>query len=152
RSSAGARFLLAPAGRGRLGGCMSFFIDHPFLIFLIAAVVQWGAAYAGDVIRRRGTGPTKDRWADFALVRAATLTLLGLIIGFSFQMAVTRYDERKKYEREEANAIGTEFLRADLLPAEDAGKVRAMLVKYVQQRVQFYTVDDEAALARVESE
>ncbi len=131
---------------------MTLFFDHPFLLFLVAVVVQWGAAYAGDVIRRRGAGPTEDKWEDFNLVRAATLTLLGLIIGFSFQMAITRYDQRKNYEREEANAIGTEFLRADLLPAEDAGKVRALLVKYVQQRMLFYTVHDEGGLARIESE
>jgi hypothetical protein len=131
---------------------MSLFIDHPFLLFLVAVAVQWGAAYAGDLIRRRGTGQTEDKWEDFNLVRAATLTLLGLIIGFSFQMAVTRYDERKKYEREEANTIGTEFLRADLLPAEDAGKVRASLSRYLQQRVLFYTVDDAAELARIDSE
>ena len=131
---------------------MALFFDHPFLLFLAAVVMQWVAAYAGDVIRRRGAGPTEDKWEDFNLVRAATLTLLGLIIGFSFQMAITRYDQRKNYEREEANAIGTEFLRADLLPAEDAGKVRASLIKYVQQRVLFYTVDDEAGLARIESE
>src|SRR5215475_13734036 len=116
---------------------MSFFIDHPFLFFLVAVAVQWGAAYAGDFIRRRGAGPAEDRRADFDLVRAATLTLLGLIIGFTFQMAVTRYDQRKTYEREEANAIGTEYLRADLLPAEDADKVRTLLVKYIQQRVLF---------------
>jgi hypothetical protein len=131
---------------------MTLFTDHPFLLFLVAVLVQWGAAYAGDLIRRRGKGPGEDRRADFDLVRAATLTLLGLIIGFSFQMAVTRYDERKKYEREEANAIGTEFLRADLLPAEDAGKVRSVLVKYIEQRVQFYTIDDGAVLARIETE
>jgi hypothetical protein len=131
---------------------MTLVFDHPFLLFLAAVVVQWAAAYAGDVVRRRGAGPTEDKWEDFNLVRAATLTLLALIIGFSFQMAISRYDQRKNYEREEANAIGTEFLRADLLSAEDAGKARALLIKYVQQRVQFYTVDDEAGLARIETE
>jgi hypothetical protein len=43
------------------------------------------------------------------------LTLLALIIGFSFSMAVSRYDQRKSYEEAEANAIGTEYARADLL-------------------------------------
>jgi hypothetical protein len=131
---------------------MTLFFDHPFLLFVVAVVVQWAAAYAGDFVRRRAMAPGKDRWADLDLVRAATLTLLGLIIGFSFQMAITRYDQRKTYEREEANAIGTEFLRADLLPAEDAAKVRALLAQYVQQRVLFYTIDDAAALARVDAE
>jgi hypothetical protein len=135
-----------------LRGCMTLVFDHPFLLFLLAVVVQWSAAYAGDFFRRRVSVPAQDKWADLDLVRAATLTLLVLIIGFSFQMAITRYDQRKTYEREEANAIGTEFLRADLLPAEDANKVRASLVKYVQQRVLFYTVDDQAALARIDSE
>lgn len=131
---------------------MNLLIDHPLLLFAVAVAVQWGAAYAGDVIRRRGKVPTKDKWEDFDLVRGATLTLLGLIVGFSFQMAISRYDQRKTYEREEANAIGTEFLRADLLPAEDSGKIRASLVKYVQQRVLYYTVDNDAELARIDSE
>ena len=54
------------------------------------------------------------------MVETATLTLLGLIIGFSFSMAITRYDLRKNYEEAEANAIGTEYVRAGLLPAADA--------------------------------
>jgi len=127
-------------------------LDHPYLLFVVTVVVQWGAAYAGDAVRRHGTAPGDDKRADFDLVRAATLTLLGLIIGFTFQMAISRYDQRKTYEREEANAIGTEYLRADLLPAEDADKVRALLSKYLQQRLLFYTVDDAASLARVDSE
>jgi hypothetical protein len=127
-------------------------LDHPYLLFVVTVIVQWGAAYAGDIIRRHWTTPTEDKRADFDLVRAATLTLLGLIIGFTFQMAISRYDQRKTYEREEANAIGTEYLRADLLPGEDAGKVRGLLSKYLEQRVLFYTVDDAASLARVESE
>jgi hypothetical protein len=131
---------------------MTLILDHPFLFFFVTIVVQWGAAYAGDLIRRRVVPPEENQRADFDLVRAATLTLLGLIIGFSFQMAISRYDQRKTYEREEANAIGTAYLRADLLPAEDANKLRSSLAKYIQQRVLFYTVDDGAALNRVDSE
>jgi hypothetical protein len=55
------------------------------------------------------------------------LTLFALIVGFTFSMAVTRYDLRKNYEEAEANAIGTEYLRADLLPTEDGTRVRALL-------------------------
>ena len=58
-------------------------------------------------------------------MQASTLTLLALIIGFRFSMAVSRYDLRKTYEEAEANAIGTEFVRAGLLPATDAAAVRA---------------------------
>ena len=80
----------------------------------------------------------EDIREDFGVILAATLTLLGLIIGFSFSMAMSRYDQRKNYEAAEANAIGTEYVRADLLPASDAAKVRALLRDYLDQRVLFY--------------
>jgi hypothetical protein len=64
--------------------------------------------------------------------------LLGLIIGFTFSMAVTRFDQRKNFEEEEANAIGTEYLRADLLPSTDADQVHQLLRTYLDQRIVFY--------------
>jgi hypothetical protein len=114
--------------------------DHPFIVFLVSLLAQWGAAYVGDRLRRRRPLGTKER-EDFDTVLTATLTLLALIIGFSFSMAVGRYDQRKNYEEAEANAIGTEFLRADLLPADDATKVRELLRRYVDQRITFYRGD-----------
>jgi len=39
--------------------------------------------------------------------------LLGLVIGFSLSMALSRYGQRKNHEEAEANAIGTEYMRAD---------------------------------------
>ena len=53
-------------------------------------------------------------------------------------MAVNRYDQRKTYEEAEANAIGTEYLRADLLGDDDAAKVRELLGTYIRQRISFY--------------
>ena len=72
-----------------------------------------------ETARARG-----QTWDSYGTILAATLTLLGLIIGFTFSMAVSRYDQRKNLEEEEANAIGTEYLRAGLLPAADAAKAR----------------------------
>ena len=89
----------------------------------------------------------KER-SDFGIVLGAALTLLGLIIGFSFSMAVNRYDQRKNYEEAEANAIGTEYVRADLLPAADAAQVQELLRKYTDLRVRFYTTRDDSRLAK----
>jgi hypothetical protein len=86
---------------------------------------------------------------DFDVILTATLTLLGLIIGFSFSMAISRYDQRKNYEEEEANAIGTEYLRADLLPSADAAKVRALLRAYLEQRILFYKTRDKQRLVQI---
>ena len=97
----------------------------------------WLSAQAGVALGHRR--PLKeDQREDFGLVQTATLTLLGLIIGFSFSMATGRYDLRKNYEEAEANAIGTEYVRADLLPAQDAAKIRGQLGKYLGLRVRFY--------------
>jgi hypothetical protein len=77
--------------------------------------------------------------SDFGIVEGASLTLLGLIIGFSFSMATGRYDLRKNYEEAEANAIGTEYVRTDLLPPDDASRVKALLREYTAQRIRFYS-------------
>ena len=86
------------------------------------------------------------------LCSGATLTLLGLIVGFAFSMAVGRYDQRKNYEEEEANAIGTEYVRAQLLPDTDAGKVQALLKQYLAQRILFYDVRDWDQLEKINSD
>jgi hypothetical protein len=89
---------------------------------------------------------------QFNLVLGATLTLLALIIGFAFSMAVGRYDQRKNYEEEEANAIGTEYVRAQLLPAPDTDKVQALLKQYLEQRILFYEVRNADRLSKVNSD
>src|SRR5207249_10760798 len=67
-------------------------------------------------------------------------------------MAISRYDQRKNYEEAEANAIGTEYVRADLLPPGDRARVRELLRMYVDERVLFYTTRDRGGLAKIRSE
>ena len=69
---------------------------------------------------RRQRKLDEDIREEFGQILSGTLTLLALIIGFIFLMAANHYDQRKNYEAEEANVIGTEYVRADLLPAADA--------------------------------
>ena len=83
---------------------------------------------------------------DFGLILGATLTLLGLIVGFTFSMAVNRYDQRKNYEEQEANAIDTEYLRLDGLPAANAAEARALMREYVDQRIVYYASSHEDLL------
>jgi hypothetical protein len=67
-------------------------------------------------------------------------------------MAVSRYDQRKNYEAAEANAIGTEYVRAGLLPAADAAKVRELLRHYFDQRVLYYSIRDDVQLGQVNND
>ena len=99
------RFFRAVVWENERAVCMNN-LDSPFFILTISLVAQCVAVYAGHLLRK--TRPlSADERDDFDIIRNATLTLLALIIGFSFSMAVSRYDQRKNYEEAEANAIGT---------------------------------------------
>ncbi|MBA2960932.1 MULTISPECIES: hypothetical protein [Ramlibacter] len=126
---------------------MSYVLNHPVLLLVLSLPVLWLSVQAGKWVGRARPLATEVRPA-FEVIQSAALTLLGLIIGFSFSMALARYDQRKNYEEAEANAIGTEFVRADLLPAEDAAKVRALLRDYLDQRITYYTARHEPVEAR----
>ena len=54
-------------------------------------------------------------------------------------MAIDRHDQREILEEGEANAIGTEYLRADLLPPKSALATKELLTSYLDLRIQFYT-------------
>jgi hypothetical protein len=126
-------------------------LDYPRIFFLVSLLTLWLSAQIGTYLRRRRVVQEQER-QDFSVVQAATLTLLGLIIGFSFSMATSRYDLRKTYEEAEANAIGTEYVRAGLLPGASASGVRAQLSKYLDLRIQFYRTRDKSDLQRINSE
>src|SRR5271166_3775287 len=125
--------------------------NYPVLFSLLLSVIMWLAAQAGAVLRRRRPLQDAER-DDFGLVEGATLTLLALIIGFSFSMSTTRYDLRKNYEEAEANAIGTEYVRAGLLPAGDAATIRSQLRKYTELRIAFYRTRHFEALSEIDAD
>src|SRR5580658_10884018 len=108
---------------------MNNLLRSPFVVFAISFVALWLSARIGAALRKPEALAEEAR-RDLDVTVTAALTLLGLIIGFSFSMAVSRYDQRKIYEEEEANAIGTEYLRAGLLPADNADNVRTLLRQY----------------------
>ncbi|MFM0416540.1 bestrophin-like domain [Paraburkholderia aromaticivorans] len=131
---------------------MQNILHYPARLFIISLVLMWLSARLGATLLRRFRKIEDEAREDFSVIQAATLTLLALIIGFTFSMAVGRYDQRKNYEEEEANAIGTEYIRAELLPAADAAMVRGLLKAYIEERVLFYTTRDEQELAKVNAE
>lgn len=125
---------------------------YPWLVFALSVITLSVSAWAGWSLLGRWHALDEDLRPDHSIILAATLTLLALIIGFSFSMAVNRYDQRKTDEESEANAIGTAFVRADLLPAGDAAKMRTLLADYLDQRILAYTTSDETQLSRIRSQ
>jgi hypothetical protein len=114
-------------------------MNYPMVLAILTVILLSAAAWLGARMRRRRKSDDDLDKDEFGVVLGATLTLLGLLIGFSFSMAISRYDQRKDYEEEEANAIGTEYLRADLLPdAAARSAVQAQLVEYLDLRIKRY--------------
>lgn len=71
-------------------------------------------------------------------IQGAILGLLALLLGFTFALAVQRYETRRTLVVEEANAIGTTYLRAALLPPSHQSAVEDLCRRYVEMRLNYY--------------
>ena len=124
-------------------------VDYPLLVLIVSFAMLVIAAWIGDAMRKRSEAATEVNRDDSGVVLAGTLTLLGLIIGFSFSMATSRYDLRKSSEQAEANAIAVAYMRADLLPAADSARGHELLKRYVDERIAFYSTRNRGELERI---
>jgi len=102
------------------------------VICAISIVVILGTGEIGYVL---GLRASKKPHGSVSTMESAVLGLLALIIGFTFAMAMTRFDERRTAVIEEANAIATTALRARLLPAPHDKESLALLKDYAQIRL-----------------
>ena len=87
------------------------------------------------------------------LVDTAIFALLGLLVAFTFSGAAARFDVRRTQIVDEANAIGTAYLRLDLLPAPAREEMQALFRRYVDERIAIYRAlpDRDKAQARLEA-
>jgi hypothetical protein len=131
---------------------MAELVGRPLLLLVVSFVALVIAALLG-VAAQRAWNPIKATdHNELAIVQSAALTLFGLIVGFTFAMAISRYDQRKNLEEAEANAIGTEYLRVALMPDSAAANARNALKRYLDLRIQYYVTTDQAELARIGAE
>ena len=130
---------------------MAELVDRPGLTFVVSFAGFLLAALLGVVAQRVWRPVKAGDQNELTIVQTAALRLLGLIVGFTFSMAVSRYDQRKNLEEAEANAIGTEYARADLMP-ESAAAARKLLKQYLELRIQFYLTADPVRLEQNRSE
>jgi hypothetical protein len=100
------------------------------------------SVWFGHVALSRYRTKDTETSEDLGIIQTATLSLLALIIGFTFSMAIDRHDQRKVLEEGEANAIGTEFLRA-------SKATRDLLIQYVDQRILFYYSQDSETIQEI---
>jgi hypothetical protein len=123
--------------------------NYPTVIFVVTFFLLWLATWVGGRLGQRQQQIKQVMLPDFNIILGATLTLLGLIIGFSYSMATARYDQRELYEEAEANAIGTEYVRADLLEQPAAAQVKELLRQYTELRIRFYVTRDRDEVVQI---
>ena len=114
---------------------IEFLYALPILwILIISAVLITGAAEIGSRIGLHSYRASNDS-RDVGTLAAAALGLLALLIGFSFAMAVDRYESRRNAILEEANAIGSTANFTLMLPREAQKPILDLLREYTQVRI-----------------
>jgi hypothetical protein len=97
--------------------------------------------YLGKQARRRRT----DEPDQLSTIQGAMLGMLALLLGFSFALAAGRFNDRVQLIVSEANAIGTAWLRCDMVTEVARAELHQILVDYTDQRILFYDADDSAS-------
>ncbi len=92
----------------------------------------------GRYIGIRWLPESESEHTSSELLDGAVFGLLGLLIAFTFSGAVSRFDDRKDWVIQEANAIGTAYLRLDLLTLEMQPALRTLFRQYLDTRLEVY--------------
>lgn len=126
-----------PNGLLGYGDGMLFEADTAILILVIGAIIAVFVA-AGVIVGRRlrtSTDAASHR-ESLGVVQGALLGLVGLLLAFGLTMAVGRYEDRRTVLVEEANAIGTTYLRAQLLDEPERSESLELLRSYTDLAVE----------------
>jgi len=116
------------------------------LFFGVLACIELGRRF-GKPLQKQGIDPSKS---GTGAVDAAVFGLLGLLIAFTFSGAASRFDARRMQIVNEANAIGTAYLRVDLLPQEAQTEIRALFRVYTDARLEIYRAIPDMEKVRAE--
>ena len=120
-----------------------------WVIALVIGALLLGACELGFRMGGRRHDAEKS---DEGHVLSAMLALLGLLVGFTFSISVSRHELRRSLVVDEANAIGTEYLRAQLTPEPFRTRLEDALRRYADARLALVAAgEDEAAIARAEA-
>jgi hypothetical protein len=104
-------------------------MTHAMVQGVAAAVIVAVLVIAFAIGKRLGRRHP-DEHSQLGVIQAATLGLMGLLLGFSYSGAIERFEARQRLIVQEANAMGTVWLRCDLLSPDASARVRQELREY----------------------
>ena len=115
---------------------MPLWLVFPILLALFLAALEIGFRIRQRLERRREGQPDHGKGGQEFLF-SAVLGLLALLLGFTFSVGMSRYEARQALVVQEANAIGTAWLRADLLEEPVRTALRSHFKAYVEARLEW---------------
>jgi hypothetical protein len=108
----------------------------PILVLgLILLIATLGAAYLGWRMYERGPRPEDDKDGGEGYSVSAILGLLALLTGFTYSLAIDRFETRRQLVLEHANAIGTAYLRVQLLPEPHRARLSGLIGEYTDNAI-----------------
>lgn len=114
------------------------------LVMLASMLIAAGAGNAVRQLQRRlSEGREQAERSQESYLVGSMLGLLALLLAFSFSMAIDRYEERRHLVVQEANAIGTAYLRTQLLDEPHRARLSGLLVEYTDNRIALGTAERE---------
>ncbi len=133
-------------------GQTEFMYDIPsyilsFILFLLMLVAMWSGTSFG---KRRQDTENEDSKGQANAVQGSLLGMLALLLGFTFSLSLGRFDQRSIEVVNEANAIGTAWLRTDLLSDERRDAAKDLLRQYGQIREETVGVSADDTAGRAE--
>src|SRR5688572_28833992 len=114
------------------------FQTDAWLLILGLLVLMLISVYAGVQFHRRRPGITKEKKESRGAIMSAMLALFAFLLAFTFGMSGSRFDHRRQVVVNEANALGTAILRADLYPDSQRVAFRNDFQQYVEARIAYY--------------
>lgn len=123
---------------------LSRIFANQWVVFLLTAALLLALAEAGFRLGLRlHAAKDQARKGPIGGIQGAVLGLLGLLLAFTFSMAVERYNTRRALVLLEANSVGTTYLRASLLPDAHQAPVKDLLRRYVDVRLKYQPLMDD---------
>jgi hypothetical protein len=114
---------------------LTFFRMSTLVLILLLVLLVGGAAVVGTLVGRRLRDRPEPVHEPVGAVQAALLGLIGLVLAFGLTMAVGRYDNRRAIVVQEANDIGTTYLRAQMLAEPTRTSSLGLLSQYADVAV-----------------
>lgn len=119
---------------------------HEIALFFVAVAIYLVVIEAGFRLGLRHRHPDDEGGRSHVTgLQSALLGLLALLLGFTFAMAVNRYDLRKSLVIEEANAISKVYWRSQLAPEPQRTELARLLRDYVAARVKLHEIEEDPA-------